>query len=82
MEPFRDLLSLLYFEADAQGRLTLLEGDVEVLLGSEARSWLGRRLESLWQSEPLDTTLVAMNNQVVTRGDGLRRLWLRVAVAD
>ncbi|ODT56777.1 hypothetical protein ABS71_21410 [bacterium SCN 62-11] len=82
MEPFRDLLSLLYFEADPKGRLTLLEGEVETLLGTEAQTWTGRRLESIWQNEPVETPLLALNNRVVTRKDGLQRLWLRVVAGE
>lgn len=82
MESFRDLLSLLYFEANPQGRLTLLEGDVEKLLGTEAHIWLGRRLESLWQSEPLNAPLTALHDRVVTRNEGAQRFWLRVVECE
>lgn len=74
-----DLLPLLSFECDAQGNLLCLEGDVEVLLGSPAEEWLGKRLESLWQGEFLEVAPAAWHNRVVTREESQQRFWLRVA---
>lgn len=76
-----DLLPLLTFECDEQGRLIRLEGDTEILLGSPADFWLGKPLEKLWQSEPLETPVAALHNRVVTRGESQQRFWLRLDTA-
>lgn len=74
-----DLLPMLYFECDHERKLMRLEGDVEVLVGSPVEGWLGKRLESLWQNEPLEAPLEALHNCVVTRPESQQRWWLRVA---
>lgn len=79
MEAFRDLISLLYFEVDGRGRVTLLEGEAEELLGSPPQQWLGKRLESLWRGEPLEVSAASLNDRVVTREDTQQRFWLRVS---
>lgn len=74
-----DLLPMLYFECDEQRCLLRLDGDVEILLGSPATDWLGQKLESLWQAEPLDIAPGALHNRVVTREESQQRFWIRLS---
>ncbi|MCW5872355.1 MAG: response regulator [Candidatus Eremiobacteraeota bacterium] len=72
-------LPMMYFESDERGCLLRLEGEVELLLGSPATVWLGKRLESLWQSGPWETSPASLHNQVVTREETRQRFWVRLA---
>ena len=78
IKSLQDLLPLVYWESDGQGRLLNLQGSCQELFGAPAGDWLGKRLETLWQSEQLEPNLASWHDRVVSS----EQLWLRLSVGE
>ena len=81
-EAVADLLPLVYWESDSQGRLLKLQGPSQELFGAPAADWLGKRLETLWHAEQLEPNLASWHDRLVSRADSSQTLWLRLSVGE